>query len=150
MHTGPHNTPCSSHSTALFTSLESLRTQLIERNQVVERQTIRLGGLKSEVAALETSQATYKELLQYRDAQLGQLKVGDVCVLVCDIVRYHLTPILQEQLAVKDAQTAAAQALATQLRQDVERLTAAAARMQAELDAGHARGKGSGAGMTYI
>ena len=41
---------------------------------------------------------------------------------------------LQEQLAVKDAETAAAVAYTARLEQDVQRLTATAASMQAELD----------------
>lgn len=64
------------HSAALFSSLETLRTQLLERNQVIERQTIRLGGLRTQVAALEASKATYEEMLKHKDAQLGQLQVG--------------------------------------------------------------------------
>lgn len=52
----------------------------------------------------------------------------------------------QEQLAVRDAQTAAAKAEATQLREDVARLTATAARMQVEIENTTAAGAGGGGG----
>lgn len=70
--------PVTIHRSALYTSLASLRTQLAQRNDVIERQSVRLGGLVGQVAALEAANARYDALLQHKDLELQQLQVGTV------------------------------------------------------------------------
>lgn len=63
------------HRTALYTSLATLRTQLTDRNDVIERQSVRLRGLAGQVAAMEAAKSHYDTLLEHKDNELQRLQV---------------------------------------------------------------------------